>query len=67
MFPGNDMDSVLSPHVVLGEKCLRAAVAALDGEVLNAGEAMDFEGTAEELPEEVEVPLLDPDADVPEV
>lgn len=57
VFPGNEMDSVLSPHVVLGEKCLRAAVRALDGEILSAGETM-FEGTAEELPEEVEVPVL---------
>lgn len=72
VFPGNEMDSILSPHVVLGAKCLRAAAAALDGEVLSAGEQSPaYEGTAEELPDEVEVPVLetdDADGDwVPEV
>jgi len=62
VFPGNEMDSVLSPHVVLGEKCLRAAAAALDGEILSAGETA-FEGTADELPENVELTLPPVDDD----
>lgn len=62
VFPGNEMDSIYSPHVVLGEKCLRAAVRALDGEILSAGETGNIhEGTAEELPEEVELTLPDTD------
>lgn len=65
VFPGNEMDSILSPHVVLGEKCLRAACAALDGEVLSAGE-QTYEGTAEELPEDVEVPVAIVD-EIPEL
>lgn len=64
VFPGNEMDSVLSPHVVLGEVCLRAAAAALDGEILSAGETgIIHEGTAEELPEDTEVSLPDTDDD----
>lgn len=49
VFPGNDMENIASPHVVLCQACVTAAVAATHGEILAAGErGFDAEATAEE-------------------
>lgn len=39
VFYGNDMESPISPHVVIGLACAEAVVEALHGEVGRAGEA----------------------------
>jgi hypothetical protein len=52
IFPGPETDNILSPHVVIGAPCLRAAAKAIDGEILSAGEdAVD--STAELVDEEI--------------
>ena len=38
ILPGNDMESIASPHVVICKDCAEAFVEALGGEVLSAGE-----------------------------
>jgi hypothetical protein len=38
VFPGNDMENIASPHVVVCESCLVAGAKACTGEVLAAGE-----------------------------
>lgn len=50
IFPAVETDNNLSPFVVIGCNCLRAAAKALDGEVLSAGErAYDVDATGEEV------------------
>lgn len=39
IFPGNDMESPISPHVVICQGCAEAVVLALCGEIGRAGEA----------------------------
>ena len=50
----NEMESNVSPHVVLCQTCIADATAALSKEVLSAGEVMDVEG--EEITDDGEVP-----------
>jgi hypothetical protein len=38
IFPGNDMENIMSPHVVACMDCLTAASASCRGEILSAGE-----------------------------
>lgn len=40
IFPGNDMENIASPSVVVGAPCVRAMFRSLEGEVLQAGEDM---------------------------
>ena len=54
VFYTTDMSSNVSPHPVIGAGCLRAAVAALDGEVLAGGEPTPEPPPAPEEPEEIE-------------
>lgn len=49
VFPGNEMDNPLSPHVVVCIKCMEAAVDSAKLEVLAAGEV---DGSAEDVVEE---------------
>lgn len=42
VFPGNDMENIISPHVVVGAPCVAAMLEKLShGEVFAAGEHMD--------------------------
>lgn len=38
VFPGNEMDSLASPHVVICKTCAEHVVKAFQGEILAAGE-----------------------------
>lgn len=52
VFPGNDMENPLSPHVVICMKCLEAATGKAALEVLHAGEV---DGTVVEVNDESEI------------
>jgi hypothetical protein len=43
VFPGNDMENIVSPHVVVGVRCLKAALRSIEeNEPLSAGERMTY-------------------------
>ena len=43
VFPGNDMENIVSPHVVVGVRCLKAAMRSIENdEPLSAGERGSF-------------------------
>lgn len=44
VFPGNDMENISSPHVVIGYRCLELAHKAVTtGEILGAGERSEVD------------------------
>jgi len=67
IFSGNDMESHLSPHVVVCESCVRLMAARLGtGEVLSAGERNTIPGHAEpQAREQAESPEVDFDNEPP--
>jgi hypothetical protein len=68
IFPGNDMEDVGSPNVVVCQACLVAGVEACDGEVLSAGEKNDQVKYDESLPDPVrERGVNYDDEEIPEV
>jgi hypothetical protein len=45
VFPGNEMDSLASPHVVVCRRCYELIGEAFQGEILSAGEKSPVEIT----------------------
>jgi hypothetical protein len=49
VIPGNDMDSPLSPHVVIGAKCIDLLHRAIQGDVLPGVDQQTYDTTAVEV------------------
>ena len=52
LWPAADMESYLSPHTVVGIKCLKAAAKVVDGESLSASEVSPVDAVVAAAAEE---------------